>query len=637
MSSRSIGSDVALRHGIVGDPLDWALGQIHDYAIVHLDDAGRVARWNRGAEQLLAYSANNVLGKTLHAFFTAEDVTAGVPIRELRTASQRGKSRDERWFQRGDGSRFYGNCTLSAVRDASGLGVGYVAVFRDLTERRRLQEQLAGSEHRYRVLFESLGDCAIFTLDPLGRISDWTQPAERLMGYAASEIVGRPFSTFFTEAGRAERGGWQVRKDGTRFWAEGLTTVMRGPSGEVVGFSKTARDCTDRRQSDLERERRLRQATEGNRLKDEFLSTVSRELRTPLNAILGWMQLLQLGAASAENVTEALAVVERNARAQARLIDDLLEVSRVLSGKARLVLRPIALAAPLGAAIETVRPMAEQKRITLTVHHDASRDALVADAERLQQVIWNLLSNAIKFTPEGGSVVIATAMSEHDVELLVRDSGIGIDRAFLPLVFDRFRQADTSYKRSHTGLGLGLSIVKDLVELHGGRVGVESEGPGTGTTVRLTLPRSGHAQAVAGDESATRGHRTGRALMGVKALVVDDDGDGGQILELVLAAQGAEVSRAASAREAMSVMRCSLVDVVLTDLSMPGDDGFALLHHVRTQVHSPSRPIRVVAVTAHARPEDREKCLVAGFDAFVSKPLDLDHVIDVVAGLTIEP
>ena len=649
-----IPADAIERHGTFNDHVDHALAQIQDHAIVVLDDAGRVARWNRGAEQLLAYSAIEVLGKSLDAFFTAEDVTAGVPARETWTASHREESRDERWYQRGDGSRFYGKSVLSAMRDAKAHLVGYVMLFRNLTERRRLEEQLAASEHRYRVLFESLGDCAIFELDPQGRVSDWTDAAERMTGYAAPEIVGRSFATFFAEgaresgepdreleaaanAGRIEKGGWQVRKDGRPFWAEGVTTALRDASGCLIGFSKTTRDCTDRRQADLERERLLRQATEGNRLKDEFLSTVSHELRTPLNAILGWMQLLQLGGASPEGVAEALAVVERNARAQARLIDDLLEVSRILSGKTRLVLRPIALAAPLGAAIETVRPMAEQKRIALTVHHDASRDSLVADAERLQQVIWNVLSNAIKFTPDGGSVVVTTAMSDHYIELQIRDSGIGIDPDFLPLVFDRFRQADTAYQRSHTGLGLGLSIVKDLVELHGGRVSVESGGRNTGATVRLTLPRSGHAQAVAGDEASTRGVHTGRALLGVKTLVVDDDFDGGQMLELVLSAQGAEVSRAASAREAKAALDLSPVDVVLTDLSMPGDDGFALLQHVRVAVNSPGRPIRVVAVTAHAGPEDREKCVTAGFDAFVTKPFDLDDIVDVVARLTVPP
>ncbi len=650
MSKPMAAADVILHRRKFNDDVPPAVAQNRDHAVVLLDGTGHVAGWNRGAEELLAHAASTVLRKPFDIFFTSEDVTAGVPVRELWAAAQSGESAGERWYQRGDGTRFYAAGVLSAVRDGNGTLIGYVQAFHDLTERRRLQDRLALSELRYQVLVESMGDCAIFALDPHGLIIDWTPAAERITGYSASEILGHPYGTLFMPGaregdepeheletaaieGRAQRMGWHVRKDGSPLWAEGLLTAMRSATGDLIGFIKTIRDCTERRQADLERERMLRQATEANRLKDEFLSTVSHELRTPLNAILGWMQLLQLGGANQASVAEALAVVERNARAQARLIDDLLEVSRILSGKTRLVPRPIALAAPLGAAIETVRPMAEQKGITLTVHHDASRDALVADAERLQQVIWNILSNAIKFTPGGGSVTVTTAMTDDDVELQVRDSGIGIDPDFLPLVFDRFRQADTAYKRSHTGLGLGLSIVKDLVELHGGSVGVESDCHGAGTTVRLTLPRSGHALAVSGDESASRRDKGGRALMGVKTLVVDDDFDGGQLLELVLAAQGADVTRASSTREAMAMMDSSLVDVVLTDLSMPTDDGFTLLQRVRAEVYSPGRPIRFVAVTAHARPEDRERCLSAGFDAFVAKPFDLDHIIDVVADL----
>jgi len=412
-----------------------------------------------------------------------------------------------------------------------------------------------------------------------------------------------------------------------------IGAALHDASGALIGFSKITRDNTGRRRAELERERLLRQATEGNRLKDEFLSTVSHELRTPLNAILGWMQLLQLRKASPEHIAAGLAVIERNARAQARLIDDLLDVSRILSGKTRLTLAPIALAGPLGAAIETVRPMADQKHIMLTVQHDASRDDLVADAERLQQVIWNLLSNAIKFTPAGGSIAVTTALADHSIELVVRDSGIGIDPAFLPLVFDRFRQADTAYTKEHGGLGLGLSIVKHLVELHGGTVSVESDGREQGTTVRLALPRSQENREPPADNGpAADGTRADRVLAGVNVLVVDDDCDGGQTLELVLTAQGAHVTRAATAREGSGVLGASAVDVVLIDLSASGDDGLALLK--RAGDGAADSRARTVVITGRAREEDRDAYLAAGFDAFVTKPLDLNRVIDLVAGLS---
>ena len=629
--------------------MDSALAHIRDYAIVLIDDEGRIASWNRGAEQLLGYSEPEALGQPFEILFSPEDKAAGIPAREIDTARQRGEATDDRWHQRRDGSRFFGSGILSTVRDREEHLLGFVKIFHDLTERRRAQEQLAASEERYRLLVESINDYAIFTLDSQGRVNYWTKAAERMKGYTASEIIGRPFATFFTqearengeperelqvatETGRVERTGWRVRKDRSLFWADEVATALHDASGALIGFSKITRDTTVRRLTELERERLLRQATEGNRLKDEFLSTVSHELRTPLNAILGWMQLLQLRKGSPENVDQGLAVIERNARAQARLIDDLLDVSRILSGKTRLRLEPIALAGPLGAAIETVRPMAEQKHVTLTVRHDASQDALVADAERLQQVIWNVLSNAIKFTPSGGSIVVTTAPTDDSIEISIQDSGIGIEPAFLPLVFDRFRQADTAYTKEHGGLGLGLSIVKHLVELHGGNVNIESAGRGQGTTVRLILPRSQAHKPTAADP-AIDGTRADQALIGVSVLVVDEDSDGGQMLELVLTAQGAHATRAASMHEALDVLRASSVDVVLTRLSLPHDDGSAWLKKVRSDAAATDSTVRVVAIAADGRPEDREKYLAAGFDAYVAKPVDLNHVIDVVAGL----
>jgi PAS domain S-box-containing protein len=628
-----------------------ALQHIAGQSVVLTDAQGRIGGWNRGAERMLGSAQADVLGQSIDRFFTREDREHGVPQRERDIAAQTGEASDERWHLRGDGSRFYGSGMLVAVRDSGGALLGFVKIFRDLTEHKRATDQLAESEGRYRLLVDSIKDYAIFMLDADGRVSYWTRAAERIKGYTADEIIGRPFATFFTpedqqrrapereleaarELGHVEGIGWRVRKDGSRFWAEEIATSIRDVAGTLIGYSKITRDRTERRQTELERERLLRDATEANRLKDEFLGTVSHELRTPLNAILGWLQMVRLRAEVPEGVSEALAVIERNARAQARLIEDLLDVSRIVTGKTALKMEQVALAEPLGAAVETVRPEAEGKQITVAVHHDVPNDDISGDSERLQQIIWNLLSNAIKFTPPGGTVTVTTSASETHIDLRITDTGVGIDPAFLPFVFERFRQADTANNRQHGGLGLGLSIVKHLVELHGGQIAIESPGRNAGTTVCLRLPLV-HAAA---DEFAHFKRLPGRSsaareLTNLAVLVVDDEPDARRMLELVLTAQGAHVTVVASAGEAIAAARAACPDIVLTDLAMPLDDGYSLLSHVRAD--NTMTDVPVVAITAHARSEDRTRCLAAGFDAYMSKPVDMNELIDIVAGLAV--
>jgi PAS domain S-box-containing protein len=624
------------------------LQHIRDFAVVLIDDQGRIASWNRGAEHLLGHSQCEAIGQLHDLLFTEDDRRGGVPQRELDTALATGEARDERWHVRRGGSRFCGATTVTPVHDDRQRLLGFLKVLRDLTAERLAAERLTTSEGRYRLLVSSIKDYAIFMLDAHGRVNYWTPAAERIKGYTAAEIIGQPFATFFMpeertrqaperelqaarERGSVEGFGWRVRKDGSCFWAEEIVTAVYDSDGDFVGYSKITRDCTDRHQAELERERLLRDATEANRLKDVFLSTMSHELRTPLHAILGWLQVLRLRHHIPAPVAEGLAVIERNARAQGRLIDDLLDASRIITGKAVVTLQPITFAQPLAAAVETVKVAADQKGVELIVRHDVVEDDITGDPERLQQIIWNLLANAIKFTPAGGSVTVTTSSTDTSLELAVTDTGVGIEPHFLPFVFERFSQADTAPTRQHGGLGLGLSIVKHLVELHRGQVVVESKGVDQGTTVRLTLPRTAHRgpmQTRAG--LPTRDGSGIRELSGVRVLVVDDDGDARRMMELALSAQWATVTLAASARDAIAAVRAERPDVVLTDLAMPSEDGFALLTQLRECVgdHVP-----VVAITAQARIEDRERCLAAGFDAYLAKPIDMNEVIDTIARL----
>ena len=630
--------------------LDTALAHISDYAIVLIGDDRRIAGWNRGAERMIGHDSSHAIGQPFEILYTPEDRAQQIPAHELEIAERQSETSGDRWHLRRDGSRFFGSGIVAAVRDDTGLRLGFVKIFRDSTEIHRAQEQLAASEERYRLLVESIKDYAIFMLDAEGRVSHWTTAAERIKGYEAGEIIGQPYATFFTatdrqhgeperelqtarEVGRAERCGWRVRKDGTQFWAEEIVTAVYGASGTLAGYSKITRDITERRRAELERERLLQHATESNRLRDEFISTVSHELRTPLNAILGWTQLIRLRPPTVESLTEGFSVVERNARTQARLIEDLLDVSRIVSGRTRLTLESLSLATPLRAAVETIRPVAQQKELTLEVRHHLADDVLVGDGARLQQILWNLLSNAVKFTPSGGTIVVSTTASAEAIEVSVQDSGVGIDPDFLPFAFDRFRQSDIGHTKAHGGLGLGLSIVRHLVEMHGGCVTLDSAGRAQGTTARIILPRT--RGVLTPSKGPATGHEPASTplLTDLAVVVVDDDDDARRLLELVLTAVGAGVTVAASTADALAALHNWPTDIVLTDLALPAQDGFALLNQLRTDSDPAIRRLPVVALTAHARPEDREQCLAAGFDDYLPKPVDMTRLIDVVANL----
>ena len=393
--------------------------------------------------------------------------------------------------------------------------------------------------------------------------------------------------------------------------------------------------------------RQARQALEGaemaNRTKDEFLATVSHELRTPLNAILGWAQLLQSDGVSADRAARGLETIVRNARLQSQLIDDLLDVSRITSGKMRLDVRPTDLVPVIDAAIEAVRPAAEAKQIALRRVLDPLAGPVVGDPARLQQVVWNLLANAVKFTAKGGAAEVRLERVNSHVEILVADNGVGISPAFLPHVFDRFRQLDGSTTRQHGGLGLGLAIVRHLVELHGGTVKVKSPGEGKGSTFVVALPVSVaqmtpaeglrvHPRAESSPEDPCRTHPE-LDLKGIRVLVVDDEPDARETLREILEHCNAEVLTAGSAAEALEILPRWRPDVLLSDIGMPGEDGYELVRRVRTLSAEQGGRTPAAALTAFARGEDRRAALRAGFQMHVAKPVEIEELASVVASL----
>jgi len=462
-----------------------------------------------------------------------------------------------------------------------------------------------------------------------------------LRGQGFDELLHRVLETGVPFRGQEMRVPFERNHDGTLHDAyfDFVYAPIHGPDGTVEAVFVDAYEVTDKVVARRNIEQLREEAEVANRLKDEFLATMSHELRTPLNAILGWTTLLRSASADAANLERALATIERNARAQARLIEDILDVSRIISGKLRLEMRRIDLNAVARAAIDVVRPAAEGKRVQL--HVDLAPEGtvhLVGDADRLQQVVWNLLSNAIKFTPNGGAVTLRTEGADGVVRVIVRDDGIGIAPDHLPFIFERFRQVDSSMTRKHGGLGLGLAIVRHLVECHGGHVTAESRGLGTGSTFIVQLPIRGiveeaaDAPAVAEVAGGTTPRADG-AFSGLEILVVDDDEDSRFFIEAALARAGASVTVVDSAAAAFTALQRSRVDVLISDIGMPGEDGFSLMHRVRALPAHKGGAVPAIALTAYARSEDATQALGVGYQQHLAKPADIDALLRAVASL----
>ena len=638
------------------------LESVSDYAIFMLDAGGHVASWNLGAERIKGYSADEIIGKHFSVFYPPDDVKAGKAADELRVAAEVGRVEDEGWRVRKDGERFWANVVITALRTPDGVLHGFAKVTKDLTRRREVEEELRRSEQRFHLLVDAVADYAIYMLDPHGHVATWNAGARRIKGYEEHEIIGKHFSAFYTpedraagrpeqilatvrKHGRYEEESWRCRKDGTPFWANVVITALRDERGKVFGFAKVTRDLSERKiaaRVTEEATEAARIAEEGNRIKDEFLATVSHELRTPLTAMLGWSSLLRQRTEDPA-LLKGLDIIHRNAQAQAKIVEDILDVSRIITGKLRLELKPADLKAVTRDALHVVRPSAKAKGIRLVFKVPKGPCPLLADPERLQQVAWNLLSNAVKFTPKGGKITVRLRRetSTKRLVLSVVDTGDGIEPEFLPFVFDRFKQADGSTTRRIGGLGLGLSIVRHIVELHGGLVNAFSAGKGRGSTFEIRLPERAVVPAVHKTNSipATPPAAPAAALVaapslsGVRILVVDDDADARELIETLLRSWGAHVKTARSASEAFKLVQRVRPHVLVSDIAMPDEDGYGLMRRIRALAPAKGGGIPSVALTAHARAEDRTKALSVGFTTHIGKPVRPDDLLSTVVNL----
>ncbi|WP_432813045.1 PAS domain S-box protein [Pantanalinema sp. GBBB05] len=540
-----------------------------------------------------------------------------------------------------------------------------IEVFRELAnqifprlERARAEEALRHSESRFRLMVESAKEYAIFTLDLNGVVTGWNAGAERLLGYLEAEIVGCSGRIIFTPEdqeqgrherelqlaltqGRAENERWHVRQDGSRFWGSGIVMPLQDEAGNVQGFVKIMQDKTTQRQTQAEREQLLHReqaaretAETANRIKDEFLAVLSHELRSPLNPILGWAKLLKAGNLDAAKTAQAITTIERNAKLQSELIEDLLDVSRILQGKLSLNASPVDLAVTIRGAIETVRLAAEAKSITVEANLDAV-EPVSGDATRLQQVVWNLLSNAVKFTPTGGRVEVRLEPVDHQAQITVSDTGKGIPANFLPYVFDYFRQEDGATTRQFGGLGLGLAIVRHLVELHGGTVAVASAGEGLGATFTVNLPllRTEDRGLKTENLALSTQHSALKPLEGLQILVIDDETDSREFVAFVLEQAGANVTTATTASEGFVALTQSSPDVLISDIGMPDLDGYMLMRQVRSLPPEQGGWVKAIALTAYAGDFNQQQALQAGFQQHVSKPVEPEELVRAISTL----
>lgn len=623
-----------------------------------LDGSARTRYVNRRLTVMLGFTESEITGRSLFDF--VGDRAAAEEVWNRLTSSQ--PLNREVLFRRKDGEALWARCSC-----APSLGEGFegaVAMLTDVTEQKRNRETLQESESLLRAVIDGTSD-AVFVKDVGGHYLLINPAGQKALRRATAEVLGKTDRELLASAAAAQIAEHErrVARDGTALTFEyafadpsgdRLFSVTVSPrrdgAGRVIGVVGVARDITDRKRLDQEKtellaqaERARRDAEAANRTKDEFLATLSHELRTPLTSIVGWTKMLRSGQLDAETAARALETIDRNARLQTRLIADVLDLSRIVSGKLRLTLSPMELPGVIDAALDIVRPVAEAKGVLLRKAIEEYPCPISGDPDRLQQVVWNLLSNAIKFTPRGGAVDVGLVCAANEAEIVISDTGIGISPELLPHVFERFRQGDASSTRSYGGLGLGLAIARHLVELHGGRIEAESAGTGKGASFRIRLPRLVEAVSVSKPSELVDRRRRGETegipgpqaatLLGITVLVVDDEPDARELVSTILEHHGARVVTCESAAEAFERVKELHPDVLLSDVEMPAESGYALIAKIRRLPPEQGGRTPAAALTAYARLEDRTRALRAGFQMHVPKPLNPSELTAIVASL----
>jgi PAS domain S-box-containing protein len=600
---------------------------VKDYAIFMLNPQGIVETWNAGAAQIKGYSANEIIGCHFSVFYPPDAIKRGLPDTELRGAMMQGRFEDEGWRLRKDGSRFWANVIITAVRNASGHLIGFSKITRDLTERRRHEDELRKSEERFRLLVDGVTEYAIMTLDSEGFVTSWNAGAERIKGYKSPEILGKHVSHFYPseavlsnkpwedlriarEHGRVTDEGWRLRKDGTLFWANTVITSLHDQTGRPHGFAMVTQDLTQRRNAEA--------LADTTQRMHEFIAMLAHELRNPLAPIRNAVALMGRKGLKDPTLESMRQTIDRQSMLLTRLLDELLDVNRIARGQFVIERELVDVRDVLTRAIETSRPLIDSRRHGLEVSVPDQPARVLGDALRLTQTFVNLLNNAAKYTPEGGSIRLSAAVRGAEIEVRVIDNGAGIERDMLEKVFDLFVQVDSTMQHALGGLGVGLALVRRVVELHGGNVLARSEGKTYGAEFVVRLPLSiEQIQVISTRESPVPG-----SIRALRVLIVDDNRDAADSLNLLLASMGQCVYVAYDGQSAISAAKAFKPEIVLLDIGMPQMSGYDVARALRADASASKSAL--VAVTGWGQEADKERAKDAGFTYHFVKPISED-------------
>ncbi len=606
-----------------------AIEQARDYAVFLLDPKGRVMTWNLGAERMKGYAARDIVGRHFSTFYPQDAIERDWPGQELKIAAAEGRFEDEGWRVRKDGSRFWANVVITALRDEDGRLLGFSKITRDVSERKAQEEALRHAEERLRLMVEGVSDYAVFMLSPEGLVTSWNAGAERIKGYRREEILGKHFSRFYPpedieagkpweelaaarRSGRSEVEGWRMRKNGERFWARGVLNALRDAEGQLRGFAKVTQDLTDRRH--------IEHLEKAARNVNEFIAMLAHELRNPLAPIRAAVDVMAKTPPADPRHEELRRTIERQAAQLSRIVEDMVDISRVTRGALHMESVRVPLAEVVRAALETTRPAIDAAQHRVTLELPVEPVIVEGDAHRLTQLVTNLLSNAARYTPPGGCIAVHLRPESGAAVLSVRDNGRGIEPQLIGRVFDMFVQGRQPLQRVGAGLGVGLALARRIAELHNGALEARSDGENKGSEFTLRLPL---AQGAA--EAAPRpAPNAADAPLPRRVLVVDDNADAALTLQMLLRSLGHQTHVVHDGHAALEAARLFRPEVVLLDIGMPGLDGYEVARRLRAM--KGERPLRIVAVTGWGTEADRRRSQEAGFDLHLVKPLDTEEL-----------
>jgi PAS domain S-box-containing protein len=619
--------------------LQLMIAAAEDYGFLLMDSQGRITGWNPGACKLFGWSQSEILHQPFSLLFTEEDRREGVPERELERAVRDGAADDDRWHLKKDGSRFWAHGITTALRSGDAPR-GFVKIVRDLTDQKRAEETLRQSEQEHRALIEQVQDYAIFRTDTQGRPMTWNRGVMRVLGFEQGEFIGQDITRIFTpediqrgvpqeelrlaaEAGAANNDRWMRRKDGTPFYAMGMTTGLRDERGKLIGFTKVMRDQTEQKRQTDELASKTSQLLAAEKQREQFLAVLSHELRNPLAPIRTAADLICEEAKALPVVQKACRILHRQLEVMVHLVNDLLEAARITSGKVRLEKRTLDAREIAEHAVESVRPLITSRQQRLSIALDDRPIPIDADPVRLEQIITNLLTNAAKYTPDGGNIWLTVDTQGHEAIVRVRDNGEGIAPEVLPTLFKLFSQAERSEAHSGGGMGIGLSLVRGLVELHHGTVEAQSPGLGEGSEFAVRLPLSASPL-----ERADTPHPPETAAGPLRILIVDDNADAAKLMAMLLSSKGYRVRTEHGGAAGLEAAERLKPHVVLMDIGMPGMNGHEFARHLRAQPALAG--VRLVAVSGYGQESDRQLSIEAGIDDHLVKPVDTKMLLSLL-------